>query len=337
MTAGKLKQINIAGIGSVDVSWNGSTASFDKQYYIKDHLGSVRLAKNLAGTVVSARNYSAFGETIQESVTSGKNKRYRFTGKERDDETNMDYFGARYYDAEVGRWNTVDPLYEKYPGWSPYNYCMNRPYNIIDPDGCGVFITGTSSENVTQELSKKYGLEFRCDPGTGLLSAYDSDGNRINSTDGYSGATEDFLSMIFDTKTEAELACTDKDYEGEIQILVGGIEGSHEIKELGVSWSKNYFNISHSKKAAELASTQFKQNWGTPGNDAAHEIFEAYFVGKNYPNYHHKDPKDPEYQVAHNYALSKTFNNPNLALVYNGFGGGGIRDVTTWVYFTIYR
>ena len=43
--------------------------------------------------------------------------------------------GARYYDSKLGRWLTPDPLADKYPGWSTYNYCLNNPLNYVDPDG----------------------------------------------------------------------------------------------------------------------------------------------------------------------------------------------------------
>ncbi|MGM0589438.1 MAG: RHS repeat-associated core domain-containing protein [Bacteroidota bacterium] len=61
----------------------------------------------------------------------------QFTGKERDTEAdlNLDYFGARYYDAAVGRWNGVDPLANKRPSLSPYNYVQNNPLIRIDPSG----------------------------------------------------------------------------------------------------------------------------------------------------------------------------------------------------------
>ncbi|QOJ29219.1 MAG: RHS repeat-associated core domain-containing protein [Ignavibacteriales bacterium] len=67
-------------------------------------------------------------------------QKYVFTEKERDIETGYDYFGARYYDSDLGRWMTVDPLADKYPGWSPYNYVMGNPLNSYDPDGRDVIV-----------------------------------------------------------------------------------------------------------------------------------------------------------------------------------------------------
>ncbi|MFH0733181.1 MAG: RHS repeat-associated core domain-containing protein [bacterium] len=55
--------------------------------------------------------------------------------KERDIETNYDYFGARYYNSKIGLWNSVDPLADKYPGISPYTYCANNPLVIVDTEG----------------------------------------------------------------------------------------------------------------------------------------------------------------------------------------------------------
>ena len=61
--------------------------------------------------------------------------KYKFTGKERDKESGLDYFGARYYDSEIGRWLSVDPLGSQRPGLSPYQYCQNNPLALIDHTG----------------------------------------------------------------------------------------------------------------------------------------------------------------------------------------------------------
>ena len=59
-----------------------------------------------------------------------------FTGKETDCETDYSYFGARYYDPTLlTSWTAVDPMADKYPSLSPYNYCAWNPMKLVDPDG----------------------------------------------------------------------------------------------------------------------------------------------------------------------------------------------------------
>ncbi|RIK79837.1 hypothetical protein DCC62_04935, partial [candidate division KSB1 bacterium] len=97
------------------------------------------------GAVVGYDDYDPWGYALSQrtqptpwSVTQGVAEN-KFTGKERDEEhsLNWDFFGARYYDAEIGRWMVRDPLEEKYPARSPYHYAANNPNRIIDPDGQG--------------------------------------------------------------------------------------------------------------------------------------------------------------------------------------------------------
>ena len=80
----------------------------------------------------NATDYYAFGKTLR---SFNGNSKYKFTGKERDKETNLDYVDARNYDSEIGRWNTVDPLKDKMPQWSSYNYALNNPVMMVDDNG----------------------------------------------------------------------------------------------------------------------------------------------------------------------------------------------------------
>ena len=84
------------------------------------------------GTLVNFEEYYPFGET---SFGSYAKKRYRFCGKEKDDESGMYYYGARYYSPWLCRFISVDPLAEKYPFYTPYQYAGNQPINFIDLDG----------------------------------------------------------------------------------------------------------------------------------------------------------------------------------------------------------
>ena len=79
--------------------------------------------------------YTAFGESFADWRTEDWNAPYRFTGKEQDAETGLYYYGARYYDPRLGRFLSVDPLAEKYAGWSPYAYVFDNPLKFTDPTG----------------------------------------------------------------------------------------------------------------------------------------------------------------------------------------------------------
>ena len=112
------------------------TLTMKKYYYIKDHLGSIRSVINESGIVVESNDYYPFGLKMPgRSYVSGTPSRNLFTGKERDDETGWDYFGARYYDPAIGRFLTPDPVSQVAPHITPYQYCMNSPVNLIDPIG----------------------------------------------------------------------------------------------------------------------------------------------------------------------------------------------------------
>ena len=91
-------------------------------------------------------------------VNSSTEDKYKFTGKERDKESNFDYFGARYYDSEIGRWLQTDPLANKYPGRSPYNYALCNPFRYIDPNGDSINVSGEAQNNYTNLLSQETGL-----------------------------------------------------------------------------------------------------------------------------------------------------------------------------------
>ena len=92
-----------------------------------------------------------FGETMAEQTGTGYQNPNKFNGKlqrsenpdasgELDPETWLYYYGARYYDPQSSTWLSVDPLAEKYAGWTPYNYCANNPIILTDKDGNKIWI-----------------------------------------------------------------------------------------------------------------------------------------------------------------------------------------------------
>ncbi len=187
MNTNRLKYFNLLGNGSlgrVEANWDSVWVSDPnhessgywrysrndyRYYYIKDHLGSIRITIDETGNVVNAQDYYSFGGILRSYITGALNdERYKFTGKERDTETTYDYFGARYYDSNLGRWLTPDPLADKYPGWSPYNYCFNNPLRLIDPNGMGIndsVAVANQRENEEQLKKDKQELSEAWDNG----------------------------------------------------------------------------------------------------------------------------------------------------------------------------
>jgi RHS repeat-associated protein len=110
---------------------------YDYTYYLGDNLGNTRRTfgtKTGTAVLYQSDDYYPFGLEINNSVTSPKNE-YLYNKKELQEELTEYDYGARLYDPVIGRWNTIDPLAEISRRWSPYNYVMNNPIRLIDPDG----------------------------------------------------------------------------------------------------------------------------------------------------------------------------------------------------------
>lgn len=92
------------------------------------------------------RSISTYCQTLLDATFSGTFVGPSSTGKEKDSESGYHYFGARYYDSEaLTGWLSVDPMSDKYPSMSPYNYCAWNPVKLVDPDGLKFKIPGKNS------------------------------------------------------------------------------------------------------------------------------------------------------------------------------------------------
>jgi len=91
---------------------------------------------NSNDNIMSLKTISINGEIfLDQQPFNLYTTRYTFSAKEKDDETQYSYFGARYYDSDLSVWLSVDPMSDKYPHQSPYMYCSGNPVMRIDPNG----------------------------------------------------------------------------------------------------------------------------------------------------------------------------------------------------------
>ncbi|HMN07028.1 MAG TPA: RHS repeat-associated core domain-containing protein [Flavobacteriales bacterium] len=102
------------------------------KFNLEDHLGTSSVMVNTGGDLINREEYYPFGET---SFGAFAKKRYRYVGKEKDNESGLYYYGARYYAGWMCRFISVDPLADKYAQLTPYNYAANDPIGDFDIDG----------------------------------------------------------------------------------------------------------------------------------------------------------------------------------------------------------
>src|SRR5262249_41258878 len=105
-------------------------------YQLTNLLGSSVMELDAQGHVITYEEYHPYGTTAFHSAgdTNISDKRYRYTGKEQDEETGLYYHGARYYVPWLGRWTAADPL-GIVDGLNLYAYARNAPLNLSDPSG----------------------------------------------------------------------------------------------------------------------------------------------------------------------------------------------------------
>ena len=103
-------------------------------YYLQDHQGNNRVVADQTGAVEEVNHYYPFGGTF---ASTSSVQPYKYNGKELDRKGGLDWYdyGARMYDAALGRWHVVDPMADKDYSWSVYVYCQNNTIKYIDPDG----------------------------------------------------------------------------------------------------------------------------------------------------------------------------------------------------------
>jgi RHS repeat-associated protein len=141
------------------------------RYVIEDHLGNSVNEFGYDGSNIEKEEYYPFGET---SFASYQKKRYKYNGKERDEESGLYNYGMRYYSAWTCRFIGVDPIYGEFAHYTPYQYAGNKPINAVDLDGLEEF----NKTRLTFNGIPFYESTVRVAVGR---RAIDNNGNRVDS------------------------------------------------------------------------------------------------------------------------------------------------------------
>jgi len=164
----------VGGGQSASREFNGSGVLQNSIWHHTDHLTGSSIETNSAGVLIQTLDYNPFGSVRTNTKTTSYDNKKKYTGKELDGETNLMYYGARYYDAEIGRWMGVDPLVlspasKKFMSImgdpqqvNYYQYTRNNPMKYVDPTGMynvetGEIEKGDTKEGIVEQVNKVHG------------------------------------------------------------------------------------------------------------------------------------------------------------------------------------
>ena len=190
------------------------------------------------------------------------------SGKEKDPETGYHSFGARYYNSDLSLWLSVDPMADKYPNLSPYNYCAWNPMKLVDPDGDSIILSGSqkSIESAINQMNKQSkNLNFSI-----------GDNGRVKCDGRAMSAKERYMKKICnDDKINVSLSCMDHDRISQIYDVSNG-GGSF----LGNSLSEDKTTVDCFQAVNVNILDKYSNLTNSPGSLIWHEIAEAYEGGR---------------------------------------------------------
>ena len=251
-------------------------------YLSVDHLGSTRMVTDQSGSVISRHDYVPFGEEIASGVAGrlsvwniSDSIGQKFTGKERDGESGLDYFGARYYGSSLGRFTSPDPigiikqkLFDPQQ-WNAYGYARNNPLRFMDPTGQYVTNCASDDKKCNKEVNRfekqrQKDLKSK-DPNVRAGAAAFGDRGKDNgvhvgfvdlASQGYKGEV-DAISKSGNGKTDVEVTI-DSALKGKSLQETIAHEGTHVLTDLnflnsfdsGTAMYNGLLNVTHGETEA---------------------------------------------------------------------------------------
>lgn len=196
--------------------------------------------------VISSSEYYPFGLSFGEYQRENSIlNQYKYNGKELQDELSINWYdyGARMYMPDIGRWNAIDPLAEQYLRWAPYNYAINDPIRIIDPDGMRVRVINEKDQNIVKTSVSEAESNFVKFNENGEV---DKKALREGRKElGRKNLSENFKNLRSLVRSETEYVVGvsdengdfDKNTLGEISEIWGPLEDGKPLGENGLTWT----------------------------------------------------------------------------------------------------
>jgi len=262
----------LTGEGYITLS--GATPTY--HYFLKDHQGNNRVVINQGGTVEQVNHYYPFGGLFGES-TAGGVQPYKYNGKELDRIHGLDLYdyGARHYDAQLGRFHTQDRFSEKYNSLSNYSYGANNSINNIDVNGDSIWVNYVDQNNQNQRLLYTLGMQYEGKDAfvSTVISALNDMGGTKN------GKT--VLSALSGSENNYDFTNTyAKDDQGnEIKDALAFIDKTGQI-HAGALMNKNVQYSQKIESAAHELFHGYQNEFGETGATINREI-GAYLFGRS--------------------------------------------------------
>jgi RHS repeat-associated protein len=264
-----------AGSGTTTLAWQHTNVfaggkllgTYDKDglhFYFDDPLGTRRAQTDYAGHLEQTCQSLPYGDHVTNCIINPPTEHF-FTGKERDTESQLDYFGARYYASSMGRFMSPDPLYiEMHRLVDPqqlnlYAYGRNNPLTITDPTGLDITCGGTRCADYLSGLQKDVSFKVDYDKNGKVETVGDIDKKSLSKSD------KAFLSAIDDSKHHVTINAIGG--AGDASTFFGSSQGS-----------------THTINFDQAALLDGSKNAGgmTSASLVGHETLEGYDESKGY-------------------------------------------------------
>jgi RHS repeat-associated protein len=219
------------------------------QWLIADHLGTPRIIADLSGSLsgMTRHDYLPFGEeagagiggrTTAQGYSQPDGMRMHFTSKERDAETGLDYFGARYYASQQGRFTSPDDFLNDThandsTSWNLYAYVRNNPLKYIDPFGEEVYgteLNDTERQKLIEDWTKKTGYKD---------IQFVDDKLVIHVQAGRSGGSDAYADQLLDATTSTDIRLNLKSVDSLKVSFAEVSPGQYQRKERRMDFTVN--------------------------------------------------------------------------------------------------